>query len=129
MIVNGSTPGTSYNAASEVTQLNLGSGDNDTFAYDNMDRMNLYEFTINGQSETGALTWNSNGTLGQLVITDPFNSGDNQTCSYVHDDLVRISTASCGSVWSQNFTYDPLATLWLAAAVRFRLPTLQPQTV
>jgi hypothetical protein len=37
---------------------------------------------VNNQSVTGALTWNANVTLQTLAITDPFNSGNNQTCSY-----------------------------------------------
>jgi RHS repeat-associated protein len=120
VIVNGSTPGTSYNAAGQVTQLNLGSGDSDTFSYDNMDRMSQYQFNINGQSETGALTWNPNGTLGKLVITDPFNSGDNQTCTYVHDDLARIASANCGSVWSQTFAYDPFGNIVKSGSSSFQ---------
>lgn len=120
VIVNGSTPGTSYNAASQVTQLYLGSGDSDTFGYDNMGRMSQYQFNINGQSETGALSWNPNGTLGQLVITDPFNSGDNQTCNYVHDDLVRIASAGCGSVWSQTFTYDTFSNIVASGSSSFQ---------
>jgi RHS repeat-associated protein len=105
--------GTTYNPASEVTNLTLGSGDSDAFAYDNMDRMNQYQFAVGGQSMTGNPTWNGNGTLGSLAITDPFNSGDNQTCSYSHDDLVRIASANCTSnpAWAQTFTYDAFGNI------------------
>jgi RHS repeat-associated protein len=104
--------GTSYNVASGVTQVNLGSSDSDTFTYDpNTDRMTEYEFTVNSQSVTGILTWNSIGTLASLAVTDPFNSGDAQTCSYSHDDETRIASANCGSVWSQTFTYDAFGNI------------------
>ncbi|MGA8221585.1 MAG: RHS repeat-associated core domain-containing protein [Candidatus Acidiferrales bacterium] len=102
---------TAYNVASEPLQLNLGSSDSDAFTYDgNTGRMLKYQFTVNGQSLIGNLGWNPNGTLGSLAITDPFNSGDTQTCNYSHDDLVRIASANCGSVWSQTFSYSSDAT-------------------
>jgi RHS repeat-associated protein len=67
---------------------------------------------VNGQSYTGALTWNANGTLGALNITDPFNGADSQSCSYLHDDLVRIASVNCGaSTWQQNFGYDTFGNL------------------
>jgi RHS repeat-associated protein len=87
--------------------VNLGSSDSDTFTYDpNTDRMTQYEFTANSQSIVGNLTWNAIGTLGSLAITDPFNSTDTQTCSYIHDDLKRLSSYNCGPIWSQTFSYD-----------------------
>ena len=57
---------TLYNSASLPTQLSFGyTGDSDYYAYDqNTNRMTQYKFTVNGQSLTGNLTWNSNGTLG-----------------------------------------------------------------
>jgi YD repeat-containing protein len=62
--------GTSYNVASEATQLNLGSGDNDAFGFDpNTFRMTQYQFNVNGQSVTGKLGWNANSTLASLDIT------------------------------------------------------------
>jgi hypothetical protein len=67
--------------------------------------MTQYKFNVNGQSEVGALTWNPIGTLKSLAITDPFNSSNAQTCNYAHDDLARITSANCGSIWSQTFTY------------------------
>ncbi len=36
-------------------------------------------------------------------IADPFNSQDNNQ----NDDLARLSSVSCGSVWGQTFSYDP----------------------
>lgn len=73
--------------------------------------MTQYQFTVNGQSNTGALTWNANGTLGQLAITDALNSANAQTCNYSHDDLVRIASANCGSAAAQTFSYDPFGNL------------------
>jgi hypothetical protein len=92
--------GVSYNVASLPTQVNLGSGDSDIFAYDsNTLRMTQFKFNVGTQSQslTGSLTWNANSTLGQLASTDQFNSADTQTCTYSHDDLVRIASANCGS--------------------------------
>jgi RHS repeat-associated protein len=59
----------------------------------------------------GGLTWNPNGTLGQLAITDQFNSGNSQTCNYSHDDIVRVASANCGSAAAQTFAYDPFGNI------------------
>ena len=56
-------------------------------------------------------------TLKQLAITDGFNSGGTQTCSFNpslvtgtgYDDLNRLVGISCGaggSIWNQTFSYD-----------------------
>jgi hypothetical protein len=66
--------------------------------------MAQYQYNVNGSSVTGALTWNQNSTLGKLAITDPFTSGNTQTCNYGYDDLVRLTGANCAPVWSQAFT-------------------------
>ena len=96
-----------HNTASATTQVNFGSSDSDQFSYDpNTGAMTQYNFNVGSQSVTGALTWNPLGTLASLGITDPFDSSDAQTCSYSHDDLTRISSANCGSIWSQTFSYD-----------------------
>jgi RHS repeat-associated protein len=103
---------TTYNVASLPTTVALGSSDSDTFTYDpNTDRMTEYEFTVNSQSVTGTLTWNDIGTLAGLVVVDPFNSSDAQTCAYSHDDEERIASVNCGSVWSQTFTYDAFGNI------------------
>jgi len=104
--------GVTYNNSTLPTQVNFGSGDNDVFAYDpNTIRTTQYQFNINGQSSTGALTWNPNGSLQKLAITDAFNSSDNQTCNYANDDLSRIASANCGSAASQTFSYDPFGNI------------------
>jgi RHS repeat-associated protein len=98
---------TSYNTASLPTAVNFASGDSDTFTYDpDTNRMTQYNFNVNGSSVVGKLTWNPVGTLASLAVTDPFDSSDAQTCSYTHDDLSRIASANCGSIWSQTFSYD-----------------------
>jgi RHS repeat-associated protein len=117
---------TSYNVFSEPTQVNFGSSDNDAFSYDgNTGRMTQYQFNVNNQSNTGALTWNANGTLNQLGITDAFNSMNNQTCNYTHDDLVRIATANCGSVFSGTYTYDAFGNINKTGTFSFQ-PTYSP---
>jgi RHS repeat-associated protein len=113
--------GTTYNVASEPTQVNLGSGDNDAFQFDaNTFRMTQYQFNINGQSDTGKLTWNVNATLGKLAITDAFNSSDTQTCTYGYDDLARIASANCAPVWSQTFTYDAFGNITKTGSEQFQ---------
>jgi RHS repeat-associated protein len=104
--------GVTYNNASQPVQVSLGSGDSDMFVYDlNTFRMTQYQFNVNGQSDIGALTWNANSTLQRLAITDPYDSSDNQTCSYLHDDLTRLQSVDCGTAWSQTFNYDPFGNI------------------
>jgi RHS repeat-associated protein len=104
--------GVTYNNSSLPTQVTFGSADTDIFAYDaNTMRMTQYQFNINGQSDTGALTWNANSSLQKLVVSDAFNTADNQTCNYSHDDLSRIAQANCGTAASQTFSYDPFGNI------------------
>ena len=103
---------TNYSVANLATQVNFGSSDDDAFTYDpNTNRMTEYQFKVNSQALNGQLLWNAMGTLASLTITDPFDSGDNQTCSYVYDDEGRIASVNCGSVWSQTFSYDPFGNI------------------
>src|SRR5271165_5538946 len=91
---------TSYNTASLPTAVTLGSNDSDAFQYDpNTLRLTQYKFNVASQSVTGNLTWNANGSLASLNITDPLNSANTQNCSYAADDLSRINTANCGAIW------------------------------
>lgn len=73
--------------------------------------MTSYQYTIGSQSVSGALTWNPNGTLSQLAITDPINTPDQQTCSYGYDDLARLASANCGSIWNETFSYDAFGNI------------------
>ncbi len=98
------------------------------FTYDaNTGRMTQYKFTVNAQSVIGNLGWNPNGTLSSLNITDPFNSADTQNCAYAHDDLTRISSANCGAVWAQTFSYDPFGNINKSGSMSFQ-PTYSPTT-
>jgi RHS repeat-associated protein len=113
--------GTTYSVASLATQVSFGSSDNDSFTYDpNSNRMTQYEFTVNGQNVIGQLTWNPIGTLEDLVVTDPFFSGGNQSCAYTHDDLIRIASANCGTSWSQTFSYDAFGNISKSGTVSFQ---------
>src|SRR5712692_4791914 len=89
-----------YDLFSLPTGINFTSGDSDSFTNDrNTGRMTQYKFTVNASSVIGNLTWNANGTMGTLGITDPFNASNAQTCNYGYDDLARIQSANCGAVW------------------------------
>lgn len=112
---------TAYSAASLTTNVSFGSSDSDSFTYDpNSNRMTQYEFSVDGQNVIGELTWNPIGTLEDLVVTDPFFSSGNQSCSYTHDDLVRIGSANCGSSWSQTFSYDAFGNISKSGTVSFQ---------
>jgi RHS repeat-associated protein len=122
--------GTNYNpyGSPPQTTVTFGSGDSDVFNFDsNTGRMTQYKFNVGSQPQSvaGALTWNPNGSLGSLAITDPFNSANAQTCNYVHDDLERIAgttgpppvpgvncvNGSQQTVWSQTFSFDPFGNI------------------
>src|SRR4029077_2209417 len=119
---------TSYNFVSRPTQVNLGSSDSDSFIYDpNTNRMTQYSFNVNGKSVVGSLTWNPIGTLGSLSISDPLYSGGNQTCSYTHDDLSRIQSVNCGTLWAQTFSYDAFGNISKSGTMSFQ-PTYSPTT-
>ncbi len=114
---------TAYDVASRVTGVTLGTYDSDAFTFDpNSGRVTQYKHTVGAtpQSVIGNLTWNQNGTLKQLAITDPFNAANQQTCSYGYDDLARISSANCGSPWSQTFGFDSFGNLTKSGSVSFQ---------
>lgn len=115
---------TSYNVASEVTAVTFGSSDSDTFQFNtNTFRMTQYKFTVGAtpQSVVGNLTWNLNGTLETLGITDPFNAANTQNCAYSYDDVARIASGNCGSsVWSQTFSYDAFGNITKSGSESFQ---------
>ena len=112
---------TVYNTASQVTEVDFGSLDKDTAQYDaNTGRMTQYKFFVGAQNVTGNLTWNANGTLKTLAITDGLNSLDRQTCNYGYDDLTRIASANCGSVWNQSFAFDPFGNISKSGSSSFQ---------
>jgi RHS repeat-associated protein len=104
-----------------LTNVTFGSLDSDSFQYNpSTGRMTKYTLSVNGQSEVGTLSWNANGTLGQLAITDPFNTQNNQTCTNTYDDLARISGNSCGSTWAQTFSYDPFGNISKSGSISWQ---------
>jgi len=114
-----------YNVASQITGLTLGSADSDSYQYDpNTGRMTQYTFNMGTgpTTDTGALTWNANGTLQQLQITDNINAANSQTCTFGYDALVRITSANCGTAWSQTFGFDAFGNLSKTGSAQF-LPT------
>jgi RHS repeat-associated protein len=104
-----------------VLTATLGAGDTQNFTYyQTTGRMKSYSASV-GSTPTvisGSLSWNANGTLQQLTISDGYNSADTQVCSYLYDDFVRvagitgsnpIAGVNCvnGStkVWNETYTY------------------------
>ncbi len=113
------TGATYYPAANPaVVSLTGTTPDNDSYTYDaNTGRMTKFVFTVGNtpKNMTGNLTWNANGTLKQLAITDGFNPGGTQTCNFNataaagtgYDDCGRLVGVDCGSgQWGQTFSYD-----------------------
>ena len=90
-----------------------GSNAADAYSYDAATgRMTQYAFTVGTATNTGGLTWNANGSLGSLALSQDINpSGPSTTCSYGHDDLGRISSVTCPGVWAQTFTLDPFGNV------------------
>jgi RHS repeat-associated protein len=114
---------TTYNAASEPTIITFASLDNDSLTYDNNTfRMRQYKYTVGAtpRSVVGNLTWNASGTLGSLGITDPFNAANTQSCTYSYDDIARLASGNCGSVWSQAFSYDAFGNITKTGSEQFQ---------
>lgn len=123
---DGFNPSTTYNAAGQPTQTMTschgGTCYPVSWTYDpNTLRMTQYSaaVTSSGSNYTvsGTLTWNPDGSLAKLVISDPLNSLDSQTCTYSADDLGRIASANCGSAWSQTFSYDPFGNITKSGSI------------
>jgi RHS repeat-associated protein len=111
---------TAYNVADQPTAVVPSAGGTESFAYDgNSGRMTQWSSTAASKTQTGNLTWNANGTLWQMQITDTANSANAQTCSYTYDDLARLKSAHCGTVWSQDFTYDAWGNINKSGSVNF----------
>lgn len=111
---HGPVTSTAYNLYNTPPQqkVTFGSNDSDVFSFDpNTFRLTKYQFNIGSQTVTGAVNWNTNGSLGSLNISDPFSSANTQNCNYTADDLARISKTDCGTIWGQNFTYDPFGNI------------------
>ncbi len=104
---------TTYNLYSELTAVNYGSLDSDAFTFDgNTGRMTQYKANVGSNYIQGALSWNTNGSLQQQVITDQVNASHSQTCAYTYDDLARLLKVDCGSGhWGQTYTYDAFGNM------------------
>jgi RHS repeat-associated protein len=115
------------NPLGALTGVTFGSADSDSFTYDpNTGRMGTYSFSVNGQTDTGTLHWNTNGTLQTLAIVDNITgTNDTQMCSYQYDDVQRISSSNCGSIWTQNFSYDSFGNITKSGSLTFA-PTYSP---
>jgi len=113
-----------------LTQASFGSGDSDTFSYaTNTGRLTQYKFNMNTLSVTGNLTWNASGSLKTLSITDQVNTANSQTCNYTYDNLARVKTANCGTIWNQTFNPDAFGNLTKTATVGISfLPTYSLST-
>jgi RHS repeat-associated protein len=103
----------SYNIAGLPLTVTFGSGDTSAYTWkQGVGPMATANFTVGSSSITDTLTWNANGTLQKLIIVDPLNSTDDETCTYSYDDLQRILTDNCGSTtWNQTFSYDPFGNV------------------
>jgi RHS repeat-associated protein len=54
-------------------------------------------------------------------------TSDTQTCNYLYDDAQRVSSANCGTPWSQTFTYDSFGNISKSGTSTF-LPVYSSST-
>jgi len=112
-----------------LTQVTFGSGDSDNFSFDtNTGRPQLFRGTMGLLSNTGSLTWNPNGSLGALSIVDQINPTNSQNCSFSHDDLGRVASANCGSLWNQSFNFDPFGNITKTGSISWGCATCYNST-
>jgi hypothetical protein len=84
--------------------------------------MTNWTFSVGTKSETATLTWNPIGSLKELNITDGFNSGGTQDCKFGstgvqgYDDIGRLLSDNCGSIWAQTSSYDQYNNLTKAGS-------------
>jgi RHS repeat-associated protein len=105
---------TTYDLVHYKTTVNFGSGDSDVFTGDsNTGRLKNYTFNVGSNSDSGTLTWYSNGSLAVLTIADTVpGTSDSMTCNSSYDDLARIAKVNCGNtVWRQAFSYDAFGNI------------------
>ena len=113
---------TQYDASSNVTSVSYGSGstpkDHDTFSFDpNTERPTGYKISVYSVAQaqtitsTATMTNNTNGTVNGLNIVDGFFSGDTQNCAFAYDDLNRLASGNCGSVWGAAYSYDAFGNI------------------
>jgi RHS repeat-associated protein len=138
-VTSSSTPnpvtGVTYSTSSStnylgaLTGVTYGSSDSDSFTYDpNTGRETGYSFSVNSHADAGTLTWNSNGTLASLGISDAITgTSDTQSCSYTYDDLMRAAGVNCGTAWAQTFGYDAFGNISKTGSLSFQ-PTYSSAT-
>ena len=115
---------TVYDLPNYKVTVNYGSLDSDVFTSDpNTGRTSQYKFNVSSYSDTGTLTWNQNGSLGQLAIVDGVPGiSDTQTCNYTDDDLARIASVSCNT-WSQTFSFDAFSNITKSGSMNWGCAT------
>jgi RHS repeat-associated protein len=88
--------------------IDIGTGtDDDEYVYSTTTgRLTQYQFFVGSANTKGVLTWDTDGNLGTLAVTDGFNAGGTHTCNFAYDDVSRLITDDCGATWLQNFSYD-----------------------
>jgi RHS repeat-associated protein len=116
-----------YNNAGLPTEVDFSSGKKDIFQYDSTFRWLKGTYSIGSSSIVVNPAWNTNGTVQSNAITDPFNSANQQSCSFARDDLARLASVSCGSNWQQNFTYDVFGNITKSGSITWN-PGYNPST-
>src|ERR1035437_783781 len=88
VVVVNHVPSFSYDGIGNMT--NDGST---AYTYDAGGRPTKYQLAVGSSPQTveGDLTWNQNGTLKTLAMTDPPTPSRSQTCNYGYDDLARAA--------------------------------------
>jgi hypothetical protein len=91
---------TSFYPSGAPNEISIGTGsDQDDYLFDQYTGlMTSFEFKVGSNNLTGQVNWNTNDSLGNLAITDGFNSGGTQTCYATpssgstagYDDLGRL---------------------------------------
>ncbi|HEY7839203.1 MAG TPA: hypothetical protein VIC54_11465, partial [Terriglobales bacterium] len=104
--------GTAYSPLG-LTNVEFGSGDSDSYGYNAAGQVTGYTFNMGSYADSGTLTWNFEGSLGLLAVSDtiPGTSDNNTLCSFSEDDLGRLASADCGAAESQAFSYDAFGNM------------------
>jgi len=110
-----------------ATSVTYSSGDYDTFGYDNVGHMTLYQTTDPNYGQyQGSLIWNQNGTLKSLSTVDTIPAGGSDpstSVTYHYDDLARLIYASDGVNLSQTYSYDPYGNISTSGSPASWMPT------
>jgi len=104
--------GTAYSPLG-LTNVEFGSGDSDSYGYNAAGETTGYTFSVNGHTDSGTPTWNADGSLQQLAVSDNIpGANDNGTlCTFSEDDLGRLNNEDCGTAEDQTFQYDPFGNM------------------